>query len=76
MVGSSNMTSNAAKIQWNDLYGVKNYKPLYDQFLEMFNLMRKDNGFHRNQDLPDRGPVQRRPSGRSPRAVPTRRSAR
>ncbi len=33
---------------------MKNYKPLYDQFLEMFNLMKKDNGFHRNQDVLDR----------------------
>jgi PLD-like domain len=56
MVGSSNMTSNAAKIQWNDLYGVKNYEPLYSQFLEMFNLMKKDNGFHRNRTYPTVGP--------------------
>ena len=56
MVGSSNMTPNAAKVQWNDLYGVKNYKPLYDQFLEMFNLMKKDNGFHRNKTYSTVGP--------------------
>jgi hypothetical protein len=48
MMGSSNMTSNAAAIQWNDLYGVSNNSALYRDYLSYFNLMKNDNGFRRN----------------------------
>jgi hypothetical protein len=48
LTGSSNMTSNAARVQWNDLYGVRNDPQLFGQFTHHFNLMRLDNGFHRN----------------------------
>ncbi len=47
-VGSSNMTSNASYIQWNDLYGDVANKGLFDIFSNYFNKMRKDNGYHRN----------------------------
>ncbi len=48
LTGSSNMTSNAARIQWNDLYGVRDNATLYKQYLSYFNLMKLDNGFRRN----------------------------
>ena len=48
LMGSSNMTSNAAAIQWNDLYGVSNNATLYREYLSYFNLMKNDNGFRRN----------------------------
>jgi phosphatidylserine/phosphatidylglycerophosphate/cardiolipin synthase-like enzyme len=41
MVGSSNMTQNAAKVQWNDLYGRVNQPQLFAQFEHVFNLMRR-----------------------------------
>ena len=47
LVGSSNMTSNASRIQWNDLYGVKDSRALYDQYNNVFCKMRTDKGFHR-----------------------------
>jgi hypothetical protein len=47
-VGSSNMTSNASYIQWNDLYGDVGNKGLFDIFNGYYNKMRKDNGYHRN----------------------------
>jgi phosphatidylserine/phosphatidylglycerophosphate/cardiolipin synthase-like enzyme len=57
LFGSSNMTSNAAKIQWNDLYGVRNdTSGLYKQFSRMFDLMKADNGYHRNPTLGPAGP--------------------
>jgi hypothetical protein len=46
--GSSNMTSNASYIQWNDLYGDVNNAGLFKIFNDYFNKMRKDNGYHRN----------------------------
>ena len=46
-VGSSNMTSNAAEVQWNDLYTVRGRADLYGTFLRVFNLMKADNGVHR-----------------------------
>jgi hypothetical protein len=45
--GSSNMTSNASKVQWNDLYTVRGQAGLYGTFLRVFNLMKADNGVHR-----------------------------
>ena len=47
MVGSSNMTSNASVIQWNDLYGVRGDSQLYSTFRQEFNMLRLDNGYHR-----------------------------
>jgi phospholipase D-like protein len=47
MTGSTNMTSNAAGVQWNDLYASRS-KALYDVFAAYYRLMRKDNGFHRS----------------------------
>ncbi len=56
-VGSSNMTSNAAFIQWNDLYGDVKNKELFNTFNTQFMLMRRDNGFHRQtyKGHPDNG---------------------
>jgi hypothetical protein len=42
MVGSSNMTANASKVQWNDLYTVRGDATLHGQFLSMFARMRRD----------------------------------
>jgi phospholipase D-like protein len=42
MVGSSNMTANASKVQWNDLYTVRNDATLHGQFLYMFTRMQRD----------------------------------
>lgn len=54
--GSSNMTQNASKIQYNDLYGIRNDRTqLFDQFDNMFELMSRDNGFRRNPTLPATG---------------------
>jgi hypothetical protein len=47
-VGSSNMTSNAAFVQWNDLYGDVRNQELFNTFSSYFNKMRLDNGYHRN----------------------------
>ena len=47
MTGSSNMTSNAVRVQWNDLYTVDNYQPIYDAYTTMWNRMvpdRRGNG--------------------------------
>lgn len=44
-MGSSNMTFNATNIQYNDLYTVPNRPDLYQTYLQMFNLMKRDNGF-------------------------------
>ncbi len=41
-VGSSNMTFNAAKVQWNDLYGVRGNADLHGDLLDMFDRMAKD----------------------------------
>ena len=42
MVGSANLTLNAVKHQWNDLYLMSEDKPLFDQFIALFNDMKKD----------------------------------
>lgn len=42
MVGSSNMSSNAARVQWNDLYTVNGNAALYRQYRSMFALMVPD----------------------------------
>ena len=42
MTGSSNMTGNAVGVQWNDLFTVRNYPKLYDQFRRHFGLMVPD----------------------------------
>jgi hypothetical protein len=47
MVGSSNMTSNAVSVQWNDLFTVNNNPDLYNDYRDMFNKMvpdRRGNG--------------------------------
>jgi hypothetical protein len=48
MFGSSNMTSNAAKVQYNDIFVQRDNAGLFHTFSHMFNLMRRDNGYHRN----------------------------
>jgi phosphatidylserine/phosphatidylglycerophosphate/cardiolipin synthase-like enzyme len=40
MVGSSNMTQNAAGVQWNDLYARVNHEQLYGEYSHVFSLMR------------------------------------
>jgi hypothetical protein len=45
--GSSNMTGNASKVQWNDLYTVRGQAGFYDTFLRVFDLMKKDDGVHK-----------------------------
>jgi phosphatidylserine/phosphatidylglycerophosphate/cardiolipin synthase-like enzyme len=42
MLGSYNMTLNAVRWQWNDLYTMVGKKTLYDQFQRLFNDMRPD----------------------------------
>jgi phosphatidylserine/phosphatidylglycerophosphate/cardiolipin synthase-like enzyme len=42
MLGSYNMTLNAVRWQWNDLWTTVGKKTLYDQFIELFNDMRPD----------------------------------
>ena len=42
MLGSYNMTLNAVRWQWNDLYTMVGKKTLYDQFTALFNDMRPD----------------------------------
>jgi PLD-like domain len=48
LVGSSNMTSNAAKVQWNDLYGVRNAPGLYGVYQQHFVSMARDATYHRS----------------------------
>jgi HKD family nuclease len=42
MVGSSNMTSNAARVQWNDLYTVRGNPTLHAQYDSVFRKMQTD----------------------------------
>jgi phosphatidylserine/phosphatidylglycerophosphate/cardiolipin synthase-like enzyme len=42
MVGSSNMTSNAVHVQWNDLFTVRGLASLYDDYTSMFEKMVPD----------------------------------
>lgn len=42
MLGSQNMTLNAVRWQWNDLWTTVGKKQLYDQFVALFNDMRPD----------------------------------
>ena len=42
MTGSSNMSGNAVGVQWNDLFTVRDYPKLYDQFRDHFSLMVPD----------------------------------
>jgi PLD-like domain len=42
MTGSSNMTSNAVRVQWNDLFTVDNDQALYDTYTGMWNRMVPD----------------------------------
>ena len=51
MIGSSNMTSNAAEVQWNDLYTVRNQQTLFNQYSTMFASMARDSGFRRQQTV-------------------------
>jgi hypothetical protein len=47
MTGSSNMTQNAAKVQWNDLFTATGNPTLYEQFGAQFDRMKRDDGFRR-----------------------------
>ena len=40
LVGSSNITSNASKVQWNDLYTIRGNAAVHRDYLEMFNRMK------------------------------------
>jgi len=40
MVGSSNITSNASRVQWNDLYTLRGNGRVHADYLQMFNLMK------------------------------------
>jgi len=40
--GSANMTMNAARHQWNDLYLMDGNKPLFNQYVALFDDMKKD----------------------------------
>jgi phosphatidylserine/phosphatidylglycerophosphate/cardiolipin synthase-like enzyme len=40
--GSHNLTMNAARHQWNDLYLTADDKPLFDQYVALFDDMKKD----------------------------------
>jgi phosphatidylserine/phosphatidylglycerophosphate/cardiolipin synthase-like enzyme len=42
MVGSSNMTSNAVKVQYNDLFTANGNSALYGQYKKIFNEMKRD----------------------------------
>ena len=42
MVGSSNMTANASKVQWNDLYTVRGDAGLHAHYTWMFQRMQRD----------------------------------
>ena len=42
MVGSSNMTTNAVRVQWNDLFTVNGSSSLYSAYRSMFNKMAPD----------------------------------
>ena len=46
LVGSSNMTSNASNIQWNDLFAQRGNAGLFATFSGMFDRLKLDNGFH------------------------------
>ncbi len=46
MVGSSNMTTNAARVQWNDLLTVNNNRTLYGQYRSVFEEMVPDVKVH------------------------------
>ena len=41
-LGSHNLTMNAARHQWNDLYLMDGNKPLFDQYIALFDDMKKD----------------------------------
>ncbi len=58
MFGSSNMTSNASKIQYNDIYVQRGNAGLYRTFDRMFNLYRRDDGYHRNPGTTTNGAYQ------------------
>jgi hypothetical protein len=50
MFGSSNMTKNASRVQWNDLYGVRRNARLFADLNRYFGYMKLDNGFRRTKD--------------------------
>ncbi len=58
MFGSSNMTSNASKIQYNDIFVQRGKVGLYNTFNHMFNLYRRDDGYHRNPGTTTNGVFQ------------------
>lgn len=49
MFGSSNMTQNASRVQWNDLYTVPRSAALFHDLSAYFNLMKRDDGFRRTR---------------------------
>jgi hypothetical protein len=53
IVGSSNMTSNAAAVQWNDLYTVRDAPTLHSQYLWMFDRMKRDRDERRTYSFTD-----------------------
>jgi hypothetical protein len=50
MFGSSNMTHNASRVQWNDLYTVRRNVTLFHDFNKYFSYMKRDKGFRRTKD--------------------------
>jgi len=46
LVGSSNMTSNASMVQWNDLFAQRGNAGLFRTFSGMFDRLKLDNGYH------------------------------
>jgi hypothetical protein len=58
LVGSSNMTSNASKVQWNDLFAQRGNADLFATFSGMFNRLKLDNGFHPEARTVTNGPFQ------------------
>jgi hypothetical protein len=56
LVGSSNMTSNASKVQWNDLFAQRGNAGLFATYSGMFNKMKLDNGFHPESGTRTNGP--------------------
>ena len=58
LVGSSNMTSNASNIQWNDLFAQHGNAGLFATFSGMFDRLKRDNGFHPESGTRTNGPFQ------------------
>jgi hypothetical protein len=50
MFGSSNMTKNASRVQWNDLFTVRRNATLFRDLNRYFGYMKLDDGFRRTRD--------------------------